>query len=181
MSQTQADTTVTRRDFIYLGAGAFAAVGGAAALVPLIHQMNPAADVRALATIDVDISAIAVGQQIKVMWQGKPVFVRHRTPEDIAAAEAVDLSALRDPVPDSERRANAEENGMDRPDWLIVVGVCTHLGCIPIEGRGDYGGWFCPCHGSHYDTAARIRLGPAPTNLPKPPYVFLSDSEVQIG
>ncbi|MCP5433426.1 MAG: ubiquinol-cytochrome c reductase iron-sulfur subunit [Alphaproteobacteria bacterium] len=181
MSETHAQEDVTRRDFIYLGAGAFAGIGAAVALVPLIDQMNPAADVRALATIEVDLSSIAVGQQIKVMWQGKPVFVRRRTAEEISAAENVDLKELKDPATDEARHANQEENGAEKPEWLIVVGICTHLGCIPLEGQGEYHGWFCPCHGSVYDTSGRIRKGPAPKNLEKPKYTFLSDERILIG
>lgn len=140
--------------------------------------MNPSADVLALATVEVDLSKIPQGSAIKVMWRGKPVFIRHRTPEEIAEAQAVPLSELRDPEPDSAR--------VKKPEWLIMVGVCTHLGCIPLgtaagEPKGEYGGWFCPCHGSHYDTSGRIRKGPAPSNLPIPQYTFLSDTLVRIG
>jgi len=140
--------------------------------------MNPSADVLALSTTEVDLSAIEVGQRITVIWQKKPVFIDHRTPEQIAAAEEVDLSELRDPEPDSERVQN--------PEWLVMVGVCTHLGCIPkgqgaSDPRGLFSGWMCPCHGSHYDTSGRIRKGPAPTNLPVPPYQFLDDTTIKIG
>lgn len=167
-----------RRDFLELVTWSTVAVGTAAMVWPLIHQMNPSADVLALASTEVDLSKIPEGSAIKVMWRGKPVFVRHRTAEEIAAAEAVPLSELRDPEPDSAR--------VKKPEWLIMVGVCTHLGCIPLgtaagEPKGEYGGWFCPCHGSHYDTSGRIRKGPAPANLPIPTYTFLSDTLVRIG
>jgi len=168
----------TRRDFLYLATGAVTAAGVAAVAWPLIDQMNPSADVLALASTEVDISAIDVGQSITVTWRGKPVFIRRRTADEIALAEGVDLADLRDPQPDSARVQKAE--------WLILVGVCTHLGCIPLgqkstDPRGNFGGWFCPCHGSHYDTSGRIRKGPAPANLEVPAYVFVSDTLVRIG
>jgi ubiquinol-cytochrome c reductase iron-sulfur subunit len=176
------DSTVkkgaTRRDFLYLTAGAMGAVGAGAAAWPLVDSMNPAADTLALATTEVDISKVTVGQSITVVWEGKPVFIRHRTPEEIKAAEDVDVNTLRDPQTDASR--------VTKPEWLIVVGICTHLGCIPQgqkpgQPRGQFGGWFCPCHGSQYDTSARIRLGPAPKNLLVPPYKFVSDTLVRIG
>lgn len=168
----------TRRDFLELVTWATVGVGAAALAWPLIDQMNPSADVLALASTEVDLSKIPEGSAIKVMWRGKPVFVRHRTAEEIAQAEAVPLSELRDPEPDSAR--------VKKPEWLIMVGVCTHLGCIPLgtatgEPKGEYGGWFCPCHGSHYDQSGRIRKGPAPANLAIPAYTFLSDTLVRIG
>ena len=135
--------------------------------------MNPSADVLALSSIEVDISSIAEGQSVTVKWRGKPVFIRHRTAAEIEAAQSVDVATLPDPETDAARAP--------KPNWLIVVGVCTHLGCIPLGNSGEYGGWFCPCHGSHYDTSARIRKGPAPTNLPVPTYEFLSDTIVKIG
>jgi ubiquinol-cytochrome c reductase iron-sulfur subunit len=170
----------TRRDFLYLATGAVGAAGVAAAAWPLIHQMNPSADVLALSSVEVDISKIEVGQAITVMWRGKPVFIRRRTAEEIKAAQDVSLADLKDPQPDSERVLAGKE------DWLILVGVCTHLGCIPqgqrpTDMRGDYKGWLCSCHGSQYDTSGRIRRGPAPENLPVPPYSFTSDSLVVIG
>ena len=185
----------TRRDFIHLVAGSAAAVGAAGVVVPLVHQMNPDASVLALATKEVDLSSIEVRQAIKVMWQGQPVFIRRRTAEEIAVAEETPVSDLPD---DRSRNLNDEaldasdgarttaSDGVARPEWLVLVGVCTHLGCIPLgtsqgEIKGDYNGWFCPCHGSHYDTAGRIRKGPAPENLPVPPYEFISDSVVKIG
>lgn len=168
----------SRRDFLMIATGAFAAVGGALAVWPFIDQMNPAADTLALASIEVDISSIEVGQAIRVKWRGKPVFIRHRTPEEVATAKNDDGADLPDPQPDAERA--------EKPEWLIVVGVCTHLGCVPLgtkdgEERGEFNGWFCPCHGSHYDTSGRIRKGPAPENLPVPEHTFVSDTVVKIG
>ena len=168
----------SKRDFIYLAAAGTGAVGAAMAVWPFIDQMNPAADTLALASIEVDISQIPVGQAIKVKWQGKPVFIRHRTAAEIAEAEAVSISDLMDEQTDEDR--------VVKPEFLVVVGVCTHLGCIPVgtaagEARGEFGGWFCPCHGSHYDTSGRIRKGPAPKNLEVPEYAFLSDSVIKIG
>jgi ubiquinol-cytochrome c reductase iron-sulfur subunit len=165
--------TVRRRDFLLVASGAFAAVGGAMAVWPFIDQMNPAADVLALASIEVNIGDVPVGQEIKVKWRGKPVFIWHRSPEQIRSADAVNVSTLRDPQTDAER--------VKKPEWLIVVGVCTHLGCVPIWGRGEYGGWYCPCHGSQYDASGRIRKGPAPLNLLVPPYNFVNDTTVTIG
>jgi len=167
-----------RRDFIVIATNAMAGLGAAAVVWPLIDQMNPAADTLALANIEVDVSKISEGQSITVKWRGKPVFIRHRTEDEIARASATDMSDLRDPESDQARA--------EKPDYLVLVGVCTHLGCVPLgqktgEVRGDYDGWFCPCHGSHYDTSGRIRKGPAPTNLEVPPYTFLSDSVIRIG
>jgi ubiquinol-cytochrome c reductase iron-sulfur subunit len=168
----------TRRDFLNLAAGTTAAVGAAAAIWPLIHSMNPAADVRALAASEIDLAPIQLGQRITVKWRGQPVFIDRRTPERIAQAKADDTAVLKDPEPDSAR--------VQREEWLIVVGVCTHLGCIPLgqkasDSRGAWGGWFCPCHGSHYDTSGRIRKGPAPKNLLVPPYELLDESLVRVG
>jgi ubiquinol-cytochrome c reductase iron-sulfur subunit len=171
----------TRRDFIFIASGAVASVGAAATVWPFVDQMNPAADTRALATTELDISAIELGQQVKVMWQGKPVFVRHRTPAEIAAARRDDYADLKDPQRDAERIE--QDNGQPgRPEWLVLQANCTHLGCVPtfVEGS-SYGGWFCPCHGSDYDTSGRIRRGPAPKNLPAAPYVFLTDTSIRIG
>ena len=165
----------TRRDFLYLATGAVAGVGGLAGVWPLIDQMNPARDVLALASVEVDLSPIVEGQSITVMWRGKPLFVRRRTAAEIEEARQAPLADLKDPQADSERVKE------DRPEWLVLVGVCTHLGCVPLGAAGDYGGWFCPCHGSHYDTSGRIRKGPAPTNLPVPEYVFLDDSRIVVG
>ncbi|MEL0024937.1 MAG: ubiquinol-cytochrome c reductase iron-sulfur subunit [Alphaproteobacteria bacterium] len=167
-----------RRDFIVVATYAMGAVGAGAVAWPLIDQMNPAADTLALASTEVDVSKIAEGQAITVTWRGKPVFIRHRTADEIARANAVDSADLRDPEEDETRA--------QRPELLVVVGVCTHLGCVPLgqktgDVRGEYDGWFCPCHGSHYDTSGRIRKGPAPTNLAVPPYSFVSDNVIQIG
>lgn len=165
-----------RRDFMVLTAQAMGLVGAAALAWPFIDSMNPSADVLALASTEVDLGAIAEGQEIKVMWRGKPVFIRHRTPQNIEEARAVNVAELRDPETDAARVKKGKEQ------WLIQVGVCTHLGCVPLGGgQGEYHGWFCPCHGSHYDTAGRIRKGPAPKNLVIPPYEFLSDTKVKIG
>jgi ubiquinol-cytochrome c reductase iron-sulfur subunit len=158
----------------------FAGVGAVAALAPLIVQMSPSADVLAQATTEIDISKVQVGQRIKALWRKQPVFVAHLTPKEIAEAQAVPVSSLRDPQTLQERTKPGKEN------WLIVVGVCTHLGCIPLgtgegENKGPYGGWFCPCHGSQYDTAARIRAGPAPKNLVVPDYQFTSPTSVLVG
>lgn len=168
----------SRRDFLYLTTGLFAGVGTVLALWPFIHSMNPSADVLALSTTEVDISPIEVGQSITVIWQQKPVFIRRRTAEEIKVAEQTPLGDLPDPQSDADR--------IVKPEWLIVVGVCTHLGCIPLgqrptEPRGDWNGWFCPCHGSHYDTSGRIRKGPAPKNLIVPKYEFLDDNFIKIG
>ena len=176
--QSETPDGETRRDFLILAAGAMAGIAVVGVAWPLIETMNPSADVLALASSEVDISAIEVGQAITIKWRGKPVFIRRRTPEEIVAAEAVPLDDLSDPQPDSER--------VQKPEWLILVGVCTHLGCIPLgnkqgDPRGEFGGWFCPCHGSHYDTSGRIRKGPAPDNLPIPDYVFLDDTTIRIG
>ncbi|PIW27985.1 MAG: ubiquinol-cytochrome c reductase iron-sulfur subunit [Rhodobacterales bacterium CG15_BIG_FIL_POST_REV_8_21_14_020_59_13] len=173
----------TRRDFIYIAAGGAAAIGGALTIWPFIHQMNPAADTLALGSIRKDISSLSVGQEITVMFRGGPVFIRRRSEAEIAEARAVELGTLRD---DLARNANLPENApaMDanrvlNPEYLIVTGICTHLGCVPVgNSSGDYGGWFCPCHGSHYDESARIRRGPAPENLPVPAYIFENDGAV---
>jgi ubiquinol-cytochrome c reductase iron-sulfur subunit len=168
----------SRRDFLTLTAAALGAVGLGSLAWPFIDSMNPAKDTLALSTTEVDLSPVAVGQRLTVVWRGKPVFIDHRPPEEIQKAEAVDISELRDPQKDSDRVKKAE--------WLIVVGVCTHLGCIPLgqketDDRGPFGGWFCPCHGSIYDTSGRIRQGPAPANLVVPPYAFGSDTTIKIG
>ncbi len=165
----------TRRDFIHIAAGAAAVGGAAAAAWPLIDTMNPAADTLALASIEVDLTKVTEGQQIVVKWRGKPLFVRYRTPKEIEAAKAAPLGDLKDPQADSDRVKPGKEQ------YLIVVGSCTHLGCVPTFGTGQYGGWFCPCHGSAYDTSGRIRVGPAPSNLEVPEYSFLSDTRVKVG
>ena len=171
---------VRRRDFINIAAVSFAGIGGLATLVPLVNQMNPSADVLALAAIEVDLSQIRPGQAIKTIFRKQPLFIRNLTPQEIQAANAVPLGELRDP----ESLAQRTREG--RLNWLITMGVCTHLGCVPLgvaegENRGDYGGYFCPCHGSHYDTAARIRRGPAPINLEVPNYRFKSPTLVEVG
>ncbi len=170
----------TRRDFLYLTAGSMAAVGAGTAAWPLIDSMNPAADTLALASTEVDISKIQPGQTVMAVWRGKPVFIHRRPAEEITKVRAEDWSTLRDPQSD-EARVTA---GHD--EWLILVGVCTHLGCIPMgskmgQPKGDYDGWFCPCHGSHYDKSGRIRKGPAPKNLAVPQYTFITDTLVRIG
>lgn len=172
----------SRRDFIVTSALSWAAVGGALSLWPFIQQMNPDASTQALASIEVDLSPIQEGQAITVMWRGKPVFIRNRTQQEVETAMATALSDLPDRIQadDRERTKDGKRN------WLVLVGICTHLGCIPTgqrmaDTKGDYGGWFCPCHGSHYDTSGRIRRGPAPRNLEVPPYEFVSDSKIRIG
>ena len=162
-----------RRDFLYIATGATAAVGAASLAWPLIDQMNPDASTLALSSIEVDLAPIAAGQIITVKWRGGPVFVRHRTPKEIAAAQKVDLADLKDPQSDADR--------VKKPEWLIVSGVCTHLGCVPLGHEGQFDGWKCPCHGSIYDTSGRIRQGPAPRNLDVPEYSFLTDTKVKIG
>jgi ubiquinol-cytochrome c reductase iron-sulfur subunit len=165
----------TRRDFIHIAAASAAAGGVIATVWPLVDQMNPSGDTLALASIEFDVAKVLEGQQAVIKWRGKPVFVRHRTAAEIEAARTVDLSELKDPQPDAER----VKEGKDQ--WLVLVGVCTHLGCVPNLGAGNFGGWFCPCHGSDYDTSGRIRVGPAPTNLEVPTYEFLNDTRVRIG
>lgn len=175
----------TRRDFLYVATATTGAVIAGAAVWPLINQMNPSADVQALASIDVDVSGVEPGTQITVKWRGKPVFIRRRTPEEIEAGRAVTMDELRDT---SDRNAN--KPGLDAEDqnrtldadgeWLVMMGVCTHLGCVPLGNAGDFGGWFCPCHGSHYDTAGRIRKGPAPENLPVP-IAVLDGTTLKLG
>ncbi len=171
---------VTKRDFLKLVAAAGAAVGTGAIAWPLIDSLNPAADTLALSSTVVDLAPIPAGQAITVLWRGKPVFVRHRTDAEIKLAQGVANSALTDPATDASRVKPGKEQ------WLVVVGICTHLGCIPIgnkatEERGEFGGWFCPCHGSQYDTSGRVRHGPAPANLAVPPYAFDGDTKIKIG
>ncbi|MGE3697377.1 MAG: ubiquinol-cytochrome c reductase iron-sulfur subunit [Hyphomicrobiaceae bacterium] len=181
-----------RRDFIVVAAQAFAGVGAALALWPFISQMNPDASTQALASIEVDLSPVKEGQAITVSWRGKPVFVRHRTSEEVKTAVDTRLSDLVDPLarndakPEKTPATDANRTVKGKENWLVMVGICTHLGCIPkgqslSDSRGDFGGWFCPCHGSHYDTSGRIRKGPAPRNLEVPPYEFVSDSKIKIG
>ncbi|QQG35835.1 MAG: ubiquinol-cytochrome c reductase iron-sulfur subunit [Micavibrio aeruginosavorus] len=168
----------TRRDFLLLTAGAFGAVGAGCFAWPFIDSLNPAADTLAMSTVEVDLTPIQEGQAITVKWRGKPVFVRHRTAAEIEQARAVKVEELRDRESDADR--------VKKDQWLIMVGVCTHLGCVPLgqketDPKGDFGGWFCPCHGSHYDTSGRIRKGPAPKNLSVPEYSFISDTLVKVG
>ena len=167
------DKKTNRRDFIFTASYALGAVGVGAAVWPLIDQMNPDASVKALASTEVDVSGVEKGQSITVLWRGKPVFIRRRTEEEIAKAKDVKLEDLPHPETDEERTKN--------PEWLVMLGVCTHLGCVPLGDKGEYGGWFCPCHGSHYDTSGRIRKGPAPTNMEVPKYEFVNSNTIKIG
>ena len=162
-----------RRDFLFTATYTIGAVGLAAAIWPLIDQMNPDASVKALASTEVDISGVERGQSITVLWRGKPVFIRRRTDEEIAKAKEVNLEELKHPEKDEDRAKD--------PEWLVMLGVCTHLGCVPLGDKGEYGGWFCPCHGSHYDTSGRIRKGPAPTNMEVPKYEFVNSNTIKIG
>ena len=178
----------TRRDFLYIATGAAGAVTAGAAVWPLVDQMNPSADVLALASIEVDIGDVEPGTQLTVKWRGKPVFVRRRTADEIAEARAVSLDDLKDQGAENQNLpADADASDQNRSldesgEWLVMIGVCTHLGCVPIgDGAGDFGGWFCPCHGSHYDTAGRIRKGPAPLNLEVPLVAFVSDTVIKLG
>ncbi len=170
----------SKRDFLKLVTAASTAIGVGALAWPLIDSMNPAADVLALSSVEFDLSPVPVGSAVTVVWRGKPVFVRHRSAAEIKTAEGVKLADLGDPQSDADRVKAGHAQ------WLVVVGICTHLGCVPLgnkptEARGDYGGWFCPCHGSQYDVSGRMRHGPAPANLPVPPYAFLTDTKIRIG
>ena len=167
------DKKTNRRDFIFTASYALGAVGVGAAVWPLIDQMNPDASVKALASTEVDISGVERGQSITVLWRGKPVFIRRRTDDEIAKAKEVNLEELKHPEKDEDRAKD--------PEWLVMLGVCTHLGCVPLGDKGEYGGWFCPCHGSHYDTSGRIRKGPAPTNMEVPKYEFVNSNTIKIG
>jgi len=175
----------TRRDFIYVATGTVAAVGVGLAAWPFIDQMNPSSAVLALSSIEIDISSIQEGGQSVFMWRSKPVFVRRRTKKEIAEAEAVSMNDLPDKLARNLNLAEdapaTDKNRIEKPEWLILIGICTHLGCIPLVNQGDFGGYLCPCHGSQYDTAGRIRRGPAPENLPIPPYAFLSPTKIKIG
>jgi len=178
----------TRRDFLYYATAGAGAVATGAAVWPLINQMNPSADVQALSSIQVDIAGVSDGSQITVKWLGKPVFIRKRTPEEIEAARAVDISELPDPIARNDNMSGeveaTDENRSygENGEWLVQMGVCTHLGCVPLgDGAGEFGGWFCPCHGSHYDSSGRIRKGPAPENLPVPTLSFVDDTTIQLG
>ena len=177
-----------RRDFLYVATGTTAAVGVAAVAWPFIDQMRPDASTLAASSIEVDVASVTEGMSLTVKWRGKPVFIRNRTPAEIKAAQEVPLADLKDPVARNANLKNdAEATDIDRSagegkeNWLVMVGVCTHLGCVPLGQQGDFGGWFCPCHGSHYDTAGRIRKGPAPENLPVPAFQFISDTKIRIG
>ena len=162
-----------RRNFLFTVTYTIGAVGVGAAIWPLIDQMNPGSSVKALATTEVDVSSVEVGKTIIVLWRGKPIFIRRRTKEEIEEASAVDLKDLKDPEKDEDRAKD--------PEWLVMVGVCTHLGCVPLGEKGEYNGWFCPCHGSHYDTSGRVRKGPAPNNLEIPKYEFINNNIIKIG
>jgi ubiquinol-cytochrome c reductase iron-sulfur subunit len=176
VAASTATAAPTRRDFLYVATGAVGAVGAAFTAWPLIYQMNPdASTIAAGAPIEVDLTPVAEGQVIKVFWRGKPIFVNHRTPKEIKEAEDVNVATLPDPQPDSARVKKGHAN------FQVLIGICTHLGCIPIAHAGAYNGYFCPCHGSVYDTSGRIRSGPAPLNLALPPYEFLSDTKIKIG
>lgn len=165
----------TRRDFIVDTAIGVACVGGVAATVPFVSSLAPSADVLAVGSTEVDLTKIKEGETITVMWRGNPVFVRHRTAAEVEEAQKTQLSDLKDPQADADRVKKGQEK------WLVAIAVCTHLGCVPLSNKGDFGGWLCPCHGSHYDASARIRKGPAPQNLPVPPYAFVSDTKIKIG
>ncbi len=179
MSDNQPDDG-SKRDFIFLATGAVAAAGGASLAWPLVAQMGKAADTLAAGSIEIDLSKIAEGQQLKMLWRGKPVFVRHRTAAEIEVAEAVELTELKDPEADVDRLI-AGPSGAVNQKYLVMVGVCTHFGCVPVGEAGDFEGWYCPCHGSHYDTSGRIRKGPAPKNMVIPPYEYISDNVIKVG
>ena len=167
------DKKTNRRDFIFTASYALGAVGVGAVAWPLIDQMNPDASVKALASTEVDISSVQPGQSITVLWRGKPVFIKRRTESEISEAQSVKLEDLKHPEQDQDR--------VKKPEWLVMLGICTHLGCVPLSDQGEYKGWFCPCHGSHYDTSGRIRKGPAPVNMEVPKYTFIDDNTIKIG
>ena len=179
-------TDEARRDFLTLTAGAMGVVGACCAAYPFVQSMNPAADTLALSSTEVDLSAVKPGQSLTVVWRGKPVFIRNRTQAEIDEARAVPMNDLKDPQSDQDRVKQSTAGGKDLPNWLVMVGVCTHLGCIPLgqkptDPHGSYDGWFCPCHGSQYDSSGRIRKGPAPKNLEVPPYQFTDATHIKIG
>ncbi|OYX89845.1 MAG: ubiquinol-cytochrome c reductase iron-sulfur subunit [Azorhizobium sp. 32-67-21] len=174
MAHTETSGT-NRRDFLYIATGAVGAVGAASLVWPFISQLQPDQSVLALSTAEVDLSPIAEGQMVTVQWRGKPIFIFNRAPKVVETVRAVPMSQLIDPQPDQDRVKSGHDN------FLIVVGICTHLGCVPIGNQGNYEGWFCPCHGSQYDASGRVRVGPAPLNLPVPPYTFTSDTKIVIG
>ncbi|PDT16180.1 ubiquinol-cytochrome c reductase iron-sulfur subunit [Rhizobium sp. J15] len=185
---SEASTEPTRRDFLYLTTGMAGAVGAAAVAWPFIDQMRPDASTLALASIEVDVASLEPGMSLTVKWRGKPIFIRNRTPEEVKAAADVPLSDLKDPVArNANLPAEAQATGVDRSggegkeNWIVMIGTCTHLGCVPLGQAGEYNGWFCPCHGSVYDTAGRIRKGPAPENLAIPTFSFVSDTKIKIG
>ncbi|MCB4378972.1 ubiquinol-cytochrome c reductase iron-sulfur subunit [uncultured Tateyamaria sp.] len=186
MSHVEEDHEGTRRDFLYYATAGAGAVTAGAAIWPLVNQMNPSADVLALSSIRVDVSAIEPGTQLTVKWLGKPVFIRRRTEDEIQAARDVDLGDLPDDIARNENLGEVDASDSNRSldeagEWLVMMGVCTHLGCVPLGDAGDFGGWFCPCHGSHYDTSGRIRKGPAPTNLPVPVAEFVDETTILLG
>ena len=176
----------TRRDFLYVATAAVGAITVGGAVWPLVNQMNPSADVKALASIEVDVAGLEPGSQLTVKWLGKPVFIRRRTEEEIEAARSVDVSVLPDQTSGNRNIGESDASDSNRTidpagEWLVMIGVCTHLGCVPLGDAGDFGGWFCPCHGSHYDTAGRIRKGPAPRNLDIPIAKFIGDDIIKLG
>jgi ubiquinol-cytochrome c reductase iron-sulfur subunit len=187
VSHAEEEHEGTRRDFLYYATGGAGAVVAGAAVWPLVNQMNPSADVLALSSIVVDVSSLEPGTQLTVKWRGKPVFIRRRSEDEIEAGRAVELTDLPDQLAENANipagSSAADENRTldDAGEWLVMIGVCTHLGCVPLGDAGDFGGWFCPCHGSHYDTAGRIRRGPAPRNLPVPVATFIDDTTIQLG
>lgn len=170
----------TKRDFIFLSTGAVAAAGAVSLIWPFVAQMGKAADTLAAGSVEIDLSTLDVGAQLKVLWRGKPLFVRHRTEKEISEAEAVDIVSLRDPQSDDERLI-PDMNGHLQRQFLVMVGVCTHFGCVPVGEAGDFDGWYCPCHGSHYDSSGRIRKGPAPSNMKIPPYQYVSENIIKVG
>ncbi|HEV7415977.1 ubiquinol-cytochrome c reductase iron-sulfur subunit [Tianweitania sediminis] len=178
----------TRRDFLYIATGMAGVVAAASVAWPFIDQMRPDASTLALATVDVDVSSVEPGMSITAKWRGSPIFIRNRTDAEVEQAREVPLTALKDPIArnanvpgDAPATNDNRSAGEGRENWIVMVGTCTHLGCVPLGQSGDFGGWFCPCHGSHYDTAGRIRVGPAPLNLPIPTFEFISDTTVRIG
>lgn len=180
------DHTGSRRNFLYYATAGAGVVAAGGAVWPLVNQMNPSADVQAQATKFVDVSSVEVGTQLTLIWQGKPVFIRRRSPEEIEAARATALDELPDPLADNANKPDADAADQNRTldeagEWLVMMGVCTHLGCVPLGENGDFGGWYCPCHGSHYDTSGRIRKGPAPRNLPVPVAAFEDDITIKLG
>ena len=173
MDKNNNNSKATRRDFIYTLTASLGVLGAGASVWPIVSQMNPDSSVKAMSTVEVDISKVDKGKEITVMWRGKPVFIKRRTEDEITKARNISLGELPHPETDKKR--------VIKDEWLVVVGICTHLGCVPINGKGEYGGWFCPCHGSHYDTSGRIRKGPAPTNLEVPKYKFVGNDKIIIG